>query len=880
LSVTWTGAAGTPAGGSHTTTPAPISNIGREIPIPTSVVAFNLGKAVTVTYTIIRSGATSTPSQPLTLPVQAIPNEDGALPTPAIEGAVGNELNIGTLIGTENLRIAAWPLQLSGQMVWLRYDGTDTAGDATYRIIWAGLPHHYTGELVYLAPHAWLKTLKDGTDLKVTFRVNFDKVSNAATAVTFPIRTYTVRELALIKPTLDSVKGSPSGEEIPDNGYTVETAVTLSGTATKGLEVEVFDGATSKGKATANATTGIWTLSVSGLSETAHRFTAKALYGSGEVSAARAINVTALIKPTLDKVADAGGQDIPEADTTISTTLTLSGKASNGQRVEIYEGNGAGAVSHGIATAHATTGDWQHQVTLAQGARRLYAQSRYHSSTVYTNVRHLTIVLDVAPTLTSVKGSPSGEDIPDGGNTVETAVTLSGTASKGQKVEVFDGATSKGQATADKSTGVWSLLVSGLSETVHRFKAKALYGTGVESAERTFTVEADADAPVFTNGPYAIQPGGTFKDIILSLQTGSGTPVPNADITLVLPAGFTYADGASGSRVFRTGTDGLATISGVKGPGAPGSHNVTATYRSKTATARLAIVGLVGTIAGISMPTRLANSPNGQYVFVNNAYGSSISVIDTAKFSVTKTINVGSNPSGIACSPNGAFVVVCNYGDSLVSIIDAVNLVGLRTIPVSGAFKAAFSHDGTLVFVTGFSGSYVTVINTATWTVIKTIYPGSTSDGIARSIDGTHMFVANTYSSSVAVISVADLEVINTINNVGERPAGVTCAGGHVFVSDGASSIVTRIDAASFTVVDTLNLGGRATDITTSPDGSCVFVSKSNSDTIAVIDAASFTLRMSIAGIRTPYGLSSSPDGSRIFVCNGPANTVSVITVG
>jgi hypothetical protein len=44
---------------------------------------------------------------------------------------------------------------------------------------------------------------------------------------------------------------------------------------------------------------------------------------------------------------------------------------------------------------------------------------------------------------------------------------------------------------ADKGTGVWSLLVSGLSESVHRFKAKALYGTGVESAVRTFTVIAD-----------------------------------------------------------------------------------------------------------------------------------------------------------------------------------------------------------------------------------------------------------------------------------------------------------------------------------------------------------------------------------------------------
>jgi hypothetical protein len=240
---------------------------------------------------VTRNGTAYPPSQPLTLPVQAIPNQDGALPMPAIEGAVGNELNIGTLIGTENLRIAAWPLQLSGQRVWLRYDGTDTAGDATHEIVWTGQAHNATGELVTLAPHAWLKTLKDGTDLKVTFRVNFDKVSNAATAVTFPIRTYTVRELALIKPTLDSVKGSPSGEDIPDNGYTVETAVTLSGTATKGLEVEVFDGATSKGKATANATTGIWTLSVSGLSQTAHSFKAKALYGTGEESAVRSFTV-------------------------------------------------------------------------------------------------------------------------------------------------------------------------------------------------------------------------------------------------------------------------------------------------------------------------------------------------------------------------------------------------------------------------------------------------------------------------------------------------------------------------------------------------------------------------------------------------------------
>jgi YVTN family beta-propeller protein len=682
LSVTWTGAAGTPAGGSHTTTPAPISNIGREIPIPTSVVAFNLGKAVTVTYTIVRSGATSTPSQPLNLNVQAIPNEDGALPMPAIEGAVGNELNIGTLIGTENLRIAAWPLQLSGQRVWLRYDGTDTAGDATDEIVWTGQPHNYTGDLATRAPHAWLKTLKDGTDLKVTFRVNFDKVSNAATAVTFPIRTYTVRELALIKPTLDSVKGSPSGEEIPDNGYTVETAVTLSGTATQGLEVEVFDGATSRGKATANATTGIWTLSVSGLSQAAHSF-----------------------------------------------------------------------------------------------------------------------------------------------------------------------------------------------------KAKALYGSGVESAVRTFTVEADADAPVFTNGPYLIQPGETFKDIILSLQTGSGTPVPNADITLVLPAGFTYADGGSGSRVFRTGTDGMATISGVKGPSAPGGHDMTATYRSKTATARLAIVGVVGTISGFSSPRHLAVSPDGAYIFVVNENANTISVINAASQALIKTIPVGALPRWIACTPDGSQAFVCNYADKTISVIDIANLRLIKTTAI-GSYPTGIvsSLDGTRLCLSNYDSASVSIINTADMVRVKTIGVGSNPNAPIISPDGTLLFVSTYGSNTVTVIDALNLTWIKRID-VQTNPQDIACSpdGSRVFVGYRSDSRLSVIDIAT-EVIQHLDLAAPSFAVTINPDGSTIYTSGRGQ--ILLVDSVSLTVRMTVTVGQFPTAIASSPDGTRIYVANYDSHTVSVISVG
>ncbi|WP_414871266.1 hypothetical protein, partial [Pseudomonas sp. IT-347P] len=53
--VTWTGAPGTPAGGSHTTAPWPVTALGRqEIPLDNKVIAFNLGKPVTVSYTVTR----------------------------------------------------------------------------------------------------------------------------------------------------------------------------------------------------------------------------------------------------------------------------------------------------------------------------------------------------------------------------------------------------------------------------------------------------------------------------------------------------------------------------------------------------------------------------------------------------------------------------------------------------------------------------------------------------------------------------------------------------------------------------------------------------------------------------------------------------------
>lgn len=192
LSVTWAGTAG---GGSHTTAPISVTRQeAQETPLPNSVVALNLNRPVTVTYTVIRNG-TPQDSPPLTLAVQPIADGDANLPTPKIDGALVDELDVTQLNDAAQLRIAKWPLQVIHQNVWLRYDGFDKDDRAVEKVLWAGSAHQSTDGLVDAAQVAWLRDLKHGSTLTSTFKVNFDGVANTDTAVRFPILSLPIKNL-------------------------------------------------------------------------------------------------------------------------------------------------------------------------------------------------------------------------------------------------------------------------------------------------------------------------------------------------------------------------------------------------------------------------------------------------------------------------------------------------------------------------------------------------------------------------------------------------------------------------------------------------------------------------------------------------------------
>lgn len=298
LSICWTAKPGTHAEGSIITEPKPISEIGLNIDITPQLMAFCLGHEVTVSYIITRDRE-ELASETLTLTVQDL--SQSALTAPRLKEAdadgEGPELNLVNLTPEGKMWCPGFPLIAEDQFVWLLFKGTNADGTPYEKYIWAA-PFAFVnaqwvkdGFFEAVAPYEDLMGLLDGSNLTITMCVAFGKSEDLALAKCFQVRSYRVSAVEDVVPTIDSVKGSPSNVEIEDGGTTEDKEISLTGTASKGLNVEIFDGINTKGSAAVNPITGLWTCTASDLSLGDHEFKAKALYGAERVSNPRSFEV-------------------------------------------------------------------------------------------------------------------------------------------------------------------------------------------------------------------------------------------------------------------------------------------------------------------------------------------------------------------------------------------------------------------------------------------------------------------------------------------------------------------------------------------------------------------------------------------------------------
>ena len=125
-------------------------------------------------------------------------------------------------------------------------------------------------------------------------------------------------------------------------------------------------------------------------------------------------------------------------------------------------------------------------------------------------------------------------------------------------------------------------------------------------------------------------------------------------------------------------------------------------------------------------------------------------------------------------------------------------------------FATGFSDDfaAPFAYITNAGSGNVSVIDTATNTVVATVGVGTSPYGVAVNLAGTFTYVANQGSNTVSVINTATNTVVANVG-VGANPYGVAVnpAGTFAYVANVNSNTVSVIDTATNTVVANVNVG-------------------------------------------------------------------------
>jgi len=111
-----------------------------------------------------------------------------------------------------------------------------------------------------------------------------------------------------------------------DNTYDTDGSFSLSGNAEASSTVELFEGTTSKGITKADSSSGAWSIALSGISEGAHTYTAKATDAAGNTSSA-SNSVTVRVDKSAPKVVDSSvipKEDATGVDRTTNVTATFA----------------------------------------------------------------------------------------------------------------------------------------------------------------------------------------------------------------------------------------------------------------------------------------------------------------------------------------------------------------------------------------------------------------------------------------------------------------------------------------------------------------------------------------------------------------------------
>lgn len=262
---------------------------------------------------------------------------------------------------------------------------------------------------------------------------------------------------------------------------------------------------------------------------------------------------------------------------------------------------------------------------------------------------------------------------------------------------------------------------------------------------------------------------------------------------------------------------------------------------------------------------------------------------------VIATILESGGPTAAAASPAGDRIYVGNSNSPTVSVIaTATNTVVDSIGPgvgLPGAQQLVVHPDGTRLYCNNFGGLSVMDVNTKS---VVAVVPSGWAGNVAIHPDGSTIYLASggdingTADPKVMLINAATNTVTGSIKVDEAYYLAVSPNGARLYVAGYGADALAVIDTTSHSVVGTISVGKPAAGLVVSPDSSRIYVMGAvefgvTTSSVTAVDAATGAI---IGGVTFPLGkevtdIAVAPDGSAVFAAQltGDVNRIDTATM-
>jgi YVTN family beta-propeller protein len=261
---------------------------------------------------------------------------------------------------------------------------------------------------------------------------------------------------------------------------------------------------------------------------------------------------------------------------------------------------------------------------------------------------------------------------------------------------------------------------------------------------------------------------------------------------------------------------------------------------------------------GIAIPSK-----DGKKIYVTN--GDNLSVLSTNGYNILENITFPENIIQLALSPDGTklYVLYSNSESSTsLAVVDTSfnSLATIGGLPYTWGMK--LSQDGNYLFIGDYWNGSVTVVDTSTNSIVKSIkcfspdqyqyqesYNGhlywncGVAASLATSQDGNLLYVSIWSGYDLSVIDARNLVLETTIPLSARSSAGVSVSPDNklVYVTNYDDGTISIVNASSNTVVNVVQIGVHPRDIEITPDGRYLYVCFDDQN-VKILDTATMNV--------------------------------------